>query len=192
MAANSDITNPAKIGGREATFMRDGAQSCDTTDLPPMIIPHRTRTVLSPARSWGRERYARVHGPIDGPVKEGVACFGQVCRTAISCTATTLNTGLCWPARRGQRRTVQKKRSDRKPVYQAKWLKALLASAMRWMFSRTVMAAPWRLKASISSLASFSWVGLPLPARIALMIQRNDRDCWRFLVTGRESWKQRL
>ena len=46
-------------------------------------------------------------------------------------------------------------------TYQAKWAKALLASAMRWTFSRLVMAAPSRLKAAINSSASFSCVARP-------------------------------
>src|SRR5262249_1132641 len=41
-------------------------------------------------------------------------------------------------------------------AHHAKWANALLASAMRWTFSRRVIAAPSRLYAAISSSASFS------------------------------------
>ena len=44
-------------------------------------------------------------------------------------------------------------------LYQAKWANALLASAMRWMFSRVLMAVPSRLKASPISWASDLHIG---------------------------------
>ena len=56
--------------------------------------------------------------------------------------------------------------------YQAKCAKALLASAMRCISSFFLIAVPSFFAASRISLASFSAIGFPLPARAALMSQR--------------------
>ena len=52
-------------------------------------------------------------------------------------------------------------------AYQRKWLKALLASAILWVSSRRLTAAPWPFIASTNSNASFSLIDLPLRLRAA-------------------------
>src|SRR5947209_5702602 len=69
------------------------------------------------------------------------------------------------------------------PSHQAKWEKALLASAILMVFSRLVMASPSRRYAAISSSARRRNIGRPALPRAAPMIQRMDRLCWRVLLT---------
>ena len=61
--------------------------------------------------------------------------------------------------------------------YQAKCANALLASAIRCVFSRVVTALPSFFAASISSFARRRCIGRPRSERIASMIQRKVRLC---------------
>ena len=61
--------------------------------------------------------------------------------------------------------------------YQAKWANALFASAMRWTFSRRVIAAPSRLNAATNSSASLIAIGRPFFSRAAIRSQRIESVC---------------
>ncbi len=65
-------------------------------------------------------------------------------------------------------------------IYQAKWAKALLASAIRCISSFFLIASPSLFAANLISSASFSAIGRPFLLRAAFMIHRYARASRRF------------
>src|SRR5215213_8911155 len=74
------------------------------------------------------------------------------------------------------------------PDYHLKWLKALLASAILWVSSRRLTAAPRPLDASTNSAASFSLMLLPLRLRAAWTSQRTPSESRRSPRISTGTW----
>src|SRR5580704_15448842 len=72
--------------------------------------------------------------------------------------------------------------------HHAKWANALFASAMRWTFSRCVIAAPSRRNAAISSSARLTCAGRPFFSRTDSISQRIAKVCCRREFTGVGTW----
>src|SRR5258706_11468964 len=72
--------------------------------------------------------------------------------------------------------------------YHLKWLKALLASAILWVSSRRLTAAPRPFIASTNSAASFSLMLLPLRLRADWTSQRTPSDSRRSPRISTGTW----
>ena len=73
-------------------------------------------------------------------------------------------------------------------AYHLKWLKALLASAILWVSSRRLTAAPSPFMASTSSAASFSLIDLPERLRADCTNQRTPSDMRRSPRISTGTW----
>src|SRR5207342_943793 len=80
------------------------------------------------------------------------------------------------------------RRSCSGSAYHLKWLKALLASAILWVSSRRLTAAPSPFMASTNSAASFSLIDLPERLRADWTSQRTPSDIRRSPRISTGTW----